>query len=194
MNQNQHMKLYTFDKKTLTYNKIFQLNRFVKLALLFITSILLLGVSSGPVKKEYITDTEKFFVIEEHNSFSEDKLIEEISKLNFKYPHIVLAQAILETGHFESKIFVENNNLFGMKEARIRLNLAEGTQYGHAYYNNWKESVTDYALWYSTFAYKCKNEKQLYKLLNKQYAEANYYPQALKRIIEKQQLKLKFKK
>jgi len=194
MNQNQHMKLYTFDKKTLTYNKIFQLNRFVKLALLFITSILLLGVSSGPVKKEYITDTEKFFVIEEHNSFSEDKLIEEISKLNFKYPHIVLAQAILETGHFESKIFVENNNLFGMKEARIRLNLAEGTQYGHAYYNNWKESVTDYALWYSTFAYKCKSEKQLYKLLNKQYAEANYYPQALKRIIEKQQLKLKFKK
>jgi uncharacterized FlgJ-related protein len=188
------MKLYTFDKKTLTYNKIFQLNRFVKLALLFITSILLLGVSSGPVKKEYITDTEKFFVIEEHNSFSEDKLIEEISKLNFKYPHIVLAQAILETGHFESKIFVENNNLFGMKEARIRLNLAEGTQYGHAYYNNWKESVTDYALWYSTFAYKCKSEKQLYKLLNKQYAEANYYPQALKRIIEKQQLKLKFKK
>ena len=131
---------------------------------------------------------------EKHNSFSEDKLIEEISKLNFKYPHIVLAQAILETGHFESKIFVENNNLFGMKEARIRLNLAEGTQYGHAYYNNWKESVTDYALWYSTFAYKCKSEKQLYKLLNKQYAEANYYPQALKRIIEKQQLKLKFKK
>ncbi len=188
------MKLYTFDKNTLTYNKIFQLNKFVKLALLFVTSILLLGVSSGPIKKEYITDTERFFIIEEHNSFNEGKLIEEISKLNFKFPHIVLAQAILETGHFESKIFVENNNLFGMKEARVRLNLAEGTQYGHAYYNNWKESVTDYALWYSTFAYKCKSEKQLYKLLNKQYAEANYYPQALKRIIEKQQLKLKFKK
>ena len=61
------------------------------------------------------------------------------------------------------------------------------------YYNNWKESVMDYALWYSTFAYKCKNEDQLYALLNKQYAEANYYPQALKRIIKKQQLKLKFK-
>ena len=188
------MKLYTFDKETLTYNKIFQLNRFVKLALLFVTSIFLLGVSSGSPKKEYITDTEKVLIIEEHNSFNEDKLIEEISKLNFKFPHIVLAQAILETGHFESKIFVENNNLFGMKEARVRLNLAKGTQYGHAYYDNWKESVSDYALWYSTFAYKCKNEKQLYKLLNKQYAEANYYPQALQRIIEKQQLKQKFNK
>ena len=188
------MKLYTFDKETLTYNKIFQLNRFAKLTFLFVTSILLLGVSSGPVKKEYITDTEKFLIIEEHNSFNKDKLIEEISKLNFKFPHIVLAQAILETGHFESKIFVENNNLFGMKEARVRLNLAKGTQYGHAYYDSWKESLADYALWYSTFAYKCKNESQLYTLLNKQYAEANYYPQALKRIIKKQQLKLKFKK
>ena len=188
------MKLYTFDKETLTYNKIFQLNRFAKLTFLFVTSILLLGVSSGPVKKEYITDTEKVLIIEEYNSFNEDKLIEEISKLNFKFPHIVLAQAILETGHFESKIFIENNNLFGMKEARVRLNLAKGTQYGHAYYDNWKESVSDYALWYSTFAYKCKNEKQLYKLLNKQYAEANYYHQALKRIVEKQQLKQKFNK
>ncbi len=188
------MKLYTFDKKTLTYNKIFQLNIITKLTFLFITSILLLGVSSTPIKKEYITDTEKVLIIEEHNSFNEDKLIEEISKLNFKFPHIVLAQAILETGNYGSKIFKENNNLFGMKEARVRLNLAKGTQFGHAYYDDWKESLTDYALWYSTFAYKCKNEKQLYKLLNKQYAEANYYPQALKRIIKKQQLKLKFKK
>jgi len=188
------MKLYIFDKETLTYNKIFQLNRFIKLTLLFALSIVFLGVSSGPPKKEYITDTEKILIIEEHNLFSEDKLIEEISKLNFKFPYIVLAQAILETGHFESKIFVENNNLFGMKEARVRLNLAKGTQYGHAYYDNWKESVSDYALWYSTFAYKCKNEKQLYKLLNKQYAEATYYPQALQRIIKENNLIEKFGK
>ena len=188
------MKLYTFDKETLTYNKIFQLNRFIKLTLLFTLSIVFLGVSSAPVKKEYITDTEKILIIEEYNLFNEDKLIEEISKLNFKFPHIVLAQAILETGHFESKIFVENSNLFGMKEARVRLNLAKGTQYGHAYYDNWKESVSDYALWYSTFAYKCKSEKQLYKLLNKQYAEANYYPQALKRIIKENNLVEKFLK
>ena len=132
--------------------------------------------------------------IEEENKFSEENLIEEISKLNFKYPYIVLAQAILETGNYGSKIFKENNNLFGMKEARVRLNLAKGTQYGHAYYDDWKESLTDYALWYSTFAYKCKNENQLYTLLNQQYAEANYYPQALKRIIKKQQLKSKFNK
>ena len=50
----------------------------------------------------------------------------------------------------------------------------------------------DYALWYSTYANKCKSEKKLYLLLNKQYAEANYYPQALKRIIKRENLKEKF--
>jgi uncharacterized FlgJ-related protein len=45
------------------------------------------------------------------------------------------------------KIFVENNNLFGMKEARVRLNLAKGTQYGHAYYDDWKESVSQIMLY-----------------------------------------------
>ena len=188
------MKLYTFDSKTLKYKHFSIRERLVRFTLLIFIVFLVLGIAQAPVETKYITNTEKVILIEDYNIFSEELLIEEISKLDFKFPHIVLAQAILETGTYESKIFKENHNLFGMKEARVRLNLAKGTQYGHAYYDNWKESLTDYALWYSTFAYKCKNEKQLYKLLNKQYAEANYYPQALQRIIEKQQLKQKFSK
>ena len=42
--------------------------------------------------------------------------------------------------------------------------------------------------------YKKEKESLIKSLLNKQYAEADYYPQALKRIIKKHQLKLKFKK
>mgnify|MGYP003127855672 FL=1 len=188
------MKLYTFDSKTLKYKHFSIRERLVRFTLLIFIAFLVLGIAQAPVETKYITNTEKVILIEDYNIFSEELLIEEISKLDFKFPHIVLAQAILETGTYESKIFKENHNLFGMKEARVRLNLAKGTQYGHAYYDNWKESLTDYALWYSTFAYKCKNEKQLYKLLNKQYAEANYYPQALQRIIEREQLKQKFNK
>ena len=189
------MKLYTFDSKTLKYKSFNVRGGLVKIVSLLFITFLVLGVSPAPVRTEYITAEKLLLIeIEEENKFSEENLIEEISKLNFKYPHIVLAQAILETGNYESKIFKENNNLFGMKEARVRLNLAKGTQFGHAYYDDWKESLTDYALWYSTFAYKCKNEDQLYTLLNQQYAEANYYPQALKRIIKKQQLKSKFNK
>jgi len=151
---------------------------------------LFLGLSQPAT--QYITDTEKVLIIEDQNEFNEEKLIEEINNLNFKFPHIVLAQSILETGHYGSKIFKENHNLFGMKEARIRLNLAKGTQHGHAYYDNWKESVTDYALWYSTYAYKCKTEKQLYKLLDKQYAEADAYVSSLQHIIKINNLKEKF--
>ena len=187
------MKLYTFNSKTLKYKSFNVRGGLVRVTILFLIIFSLLGISQPSIRTEYITATEKLLLIEETNKFSEEHLIEEISKLNFKYPYILLAQAILETGEYQSKIFKENNNLFGMKEARVRLNLAGGTQYGHAYYDDWKESLTDYALWYSTFAYKCKNEKQLYKLLNKQYAEANYYPQALQRIIKNKQLKLKFK-
>ena len=112
----------------------------------------------------------------------------------FKYRYRLLTTRFTNESYEELQRFKENNNLFGMKEARVRLNLAKGTQHGHAYYDDWKESLTDYALWYSTYANKCKNEKQLYKLLNKQYAEANYYPQALKRIIKRDQLESKFKK
>ena len=189
------MKLYIFDPKTLTYKRLITIKKLTKISILFVLLIMLLGVSSAPPTKPnpiYYTETEKLLIVEDLNEFSEDKLINKIDELNFKFPYITLAQAILETGHYDSKIFKENNNLFGMKEARVRLNLAKGTQHGHAYYDNWEESVMDYALWYSTFAYKCKNEKQVYKLLNKQYAEANHYVQALKRIIKKYNLKEKF--
>ena len=164
---------------------------FLKTILAICTLFLFLGLAI-PTQKEYITNTETVLIVDDLNEFSEEKLIEEINKLNFKFPHIVLAQSILETGHYKSKIFKENNNLFGMKEARVRLNLAKGTQYGHAYYDDWQESVTDYALWYSTFAYRCKSEKQLYKLLDKQYAEADAYVSSLQHVIKINNLKEKF--
>ena len=188
------MKLYKYNSKKLKYELVNYPKILLKIALIYFSIFLFLGLTNQPTAKEYITDTEKVLIVEEMNQFSEEALVKEINKLNFKFPHIVLAQAILETGYYESKIFKENNNLFGMKEARIRLNLAKGTQYNHAYYNNWIESVMDYALWYSTFAYKCKTEKQLYRLLDKQYAEAPAYVSSLQHVVNVNNLKEKFEK
>ena len=185
------MKLYKYNKTKLQYEPANIPVNFFKTILAVFTLFLFLGLAI-PTQKEYVTNTETVLIVNDLNEFSEEKLIEEINKLNFKFPHIVLAQSILETGHYKSKIFKENNNLFGMKEARVRLNLAKGTQFGHAYYDNWKESVTDYALWYSTFAYRCKSEKQLYKLLDKQYAEADAYVSSLQHVIKINNLKEKF--
>ena len=186
------MKLYKYDKLNLKYQQVNYPVIFLKFTAVFFTLILFLGLTNAPRDPEFITETEKILIIDEEAKFSEEKLIEKIGGLNFKFPHIVLAQSILETGHYDSKIFKENHNLFGMKEARVRLNLAGGTQYGHAYYKNWEESVMDYALWYSTYAYKCKTEKQLFKLLDKQYAEAPAYVSSLQHIIKINNLKEKF--
>lgn len=176
------MKLYKYNPTTLQYVKVpYLYNIFKTVVLTFGASLLLGGIT--PLKTEYITDTESVILIQDQNEFTEEKLVDLIDKLNFKFPHIVLAQAKLETGRFKSKIFKENNNLFGMKEARVRINLAKGTQHGHAYYDNWEESVLDYAFWYSNYASQCKTEKQLYRLLDRQYAEADQYVSSLKHIV-----------
>ena len=123
--------------------------------------------------------------------FSEKKLIRKLKELNIRYPHIVLAQAKLESNNYSSRIFIDNHNLFGMKKARVRINLARGTQYNHAYYGTWQESVLDYAFWMATYGSKCKTEQQYYNLLNG-YAEDPNYQAKLKSIINKHKLKDKF--
>ena len=185
--------IYKYNEERLEYTPITSNSSiiFLRIALIFLGAVFLLGLTYKPTI-EYITDTENILIVEDEDEFNEEKLIAEINKLNFKFPHIILAQARLESGNFSSKIFIENHNLFGMKEARVRLNLAKGTQFGHAYYDNWSESLTDYALWYSTYAYKCKTEKQLYKLLDKQYAESTSYVSSLQHIILINKLKDKF--
>ncbi len=189
------MKLYKYDPKTLQYKNVTYIKNIFKYSLVLAIISTFLGVSipEQPVKYKYITDTENILLVNELNTFTEEKLILKIKELNLPYPHITLAQAKLETGEYSSRIFKENHNLFGMREARVRINLAKGTQHNHAYYNNWKESVLDYSFWYASYARKCKSEKELFHLLDQQYAEANQYVSSLKRIISKQQLEEKFK-
>lgn len=126
------------------------------------------------------------------NEFNQEELIQLLKDLNVKYPHIVLAQSILETGHYNSKVFKENHNLFGMKEARVRIHTAKGTKNGHAYYNDWKESVYDYAFYQSTYYSDVKSEKQYYRKLDRSYAEAKNYVSTLKEIVERENLTEKF--
>ena len=186
------MKLYSYNKTTLQYKEIPYLLNITRGTLIAFLLILFVGGSTAPIKKVYVNNSEEILIIEKENEFNEQRLIEKIKKLNLPYPHITLAQAKLETGDYSSKIFRENHNLFGMKEARVRINLAQGTQYNHAYYNNWEESVLDYSFWYASYARKCKTEDELFQLLDAQYAEATYYVQSLKQIIKRENLKSKF--
>ena len=67
---------------------------------------------------------EKILIAETQNNFTKDKFVNKIQQLNLKHPHIAYAQAMLESGNFTSKIFRENNNMFGMKQARVRINFS----------------------------------------------------------------------
>jgi len=88
---------------------------------------------------------------------------------------IVATQAILETGLFTSPIFYENNNLFGMKEPRVRKTTAIGSNRGHATYDNWVDSVDDYILWYNYVTRNRVYTDYLDFLVYIGYAEDPYY-------------------
>jgi hypothetical protein len=136
-----------------------------------------------------ITETEKITLINEADPFSKDNFILMLKDLNVKYPHIVLAQSMIETGRWKSKIFLENNNLFGMKKAKLRITTAGGTQYNHAYYNHWRESVYDYAFYQCRYLSKIKSENEYFQYLSAHYAEDPNYINMVKTIIEKEELK-----
>jgi len=178
--------LYKYNKQELRYEPIFQL-KFFKWGVFGLIFMSFMSISTMEVS-EYERILQITLEGEKHRQFTEEKLIEKLKELNVKYPHIVLAQAKLESNNYSSRIFMENHNLFGMKEARVRINLAKGTQYKHAYYNTWQESVLDYAFWAATYGSKCKTEDQYFKLLSG-YAEDEGYQVKLRNIIKRDNLK-----
>ena len=200
------MKFYCYDSKNLSLKKESVLNNIKRnyvfyiifsllisllsiflFKLLFIPSISLKEVPS--LKSKY----EKVCIAEVQNNFTEEKFINKIKQLNLNYPHIVYAQAMLESGNFTSKIFRENNNMFGMKQARVRINLAKSTQYNHAYFETWEDCLLDFAFHRATYFSKLKTEQDYYNYLGKYYAEDPSYVGKLKSMVNKHKLKNKFK-
>ena len=189
--------LYTYCKESLSFKKLTPKGKHgVILGILIIVGYTILTSMMAGAKQEGFKEAldlpmEEVVVVleEDSNTFSQDALVEELKRLNVRFPHIVLAQAILETGYYESRIYNENNNLFGMKQARARPTTALGTQLGHAYYNDWKESVVDYALYQAAYLNKLRTEKKYLSYLDRNYAEAKNYDKALVQIIERENLK-----
>jgi flagellum-specific peptidoglycan hydrolase FlgJ len=114
-----------------------------------------------------------------------------MKEVNIKFPHIVLAQSMIETGSFSSEIFKHNHNLFGMKEPSSRATVAKGTKRGHAYYDHWTQSVVDYALFQSRYMSHLKSESAYLEYLGKHYAEDPNYVTKVKKLIERENLEFK---
>lgn len=116
---------------------------------------------------------------------TKQNLWEEIKSLNIEHAEIVFAQAILESGHFNSKLFKINNNLFGMRLPKKRETTATGKNLGYAKYRDWTESVKDYAL-FQQFITRKKSytQAEYYNYLDRVYCESSGYSSKLKKIIK----------
>lgn len=184
---------YKWNSEMLQYDKVC-----MKKSSLIIIGIIIAILSIGYLfgyftKKESIvkefTEAEQIVMIQEVDTFSQTALVQMLKDLNVKYPYIVLAQSIVETGHWNSHIFYENHNLFGMKEARRRITTAEGTARNHAYYNHWRESVYDYAFYQCRYLGRIESEAAYFEYLAASYAEAPNYVSALKATIKNEKLR-----
>ena len=192
------MRLFAYDDRRMQYYQVRLLPSFVILSflciLVFLTTYKVAYnrgyidcIDEGPVESNQVLISNSSV-----QEFSQGALVDLLKQLNVKHPHIVLAQAILETGTFNSDIFRQNHNLFGMKQAKIRVCTAKGTNLGHAYYDNWVESVYDYALYQSSYLRDLKTEESYFNYLGSNYAEDPNYVKSLKRVIRKNGLKEMF--
>ena len=190
------MKIHTYNKHNLTYNE-YNLLPYIILVIALLVSVFFLGVKGGrTIKVKDLTNYEKEIILLNVNDtlsdFSEEKLISLMKELNIKFPYIAIAQAKIESANYTSRIFRENNNLFGMKEARVRIHTAQGTQYSHAYYNTWRESLYDYAFYQCRYLSGINTEEEYLRYLGKSYAESPNYISALKSKIKTEKLKSLF--
>lgn len=103
-----------------------------------------------------------------------------MQQIGIEHPHIVLAQMKLESGNYTSKLALENNNYFGMKQPRKRATTSIGDKNGYASYKSWVHSVLDYALWQKEYASELTENQYLDSLDS--YAEDKNYNLKIKKL------------
>lgn len=114
--------------------------------------------------------------------FSEAAFKKYLKQIRIKYPETAFAQAKLESSNFTSKLFKNNNNLFGMQVAQKRVKTCERHPGVYAKYTSWKLSVLDYAFFQRELCVGSKED--LYSKLNK-YSKDEEYIKKIK-ILEKE--------
>ena len=176
--------LFKYNKELLQFVQIKAPHKYTIGALiLLLLSLVVLGYSWNMKMEKRRVENQVMIIIQKQNSFEEEKLIKLIKELHFSFPKIVYAQAVLESGSFKSSIFKENNNCFGMKISSSRITLAKESSNGYAFYDNWMDSVYDYAFYSCTYLSKLKTEEDYYNYLAQFYAEDENYIIKLKDIV-----------
>lgn len=173
-------QMYFIDSESLEYKRVklpVSLCVTVTAIVCFVLGAITYSMLERTTKTESTIDYEQVPVILDCNlEFSEHALYDLLVGMNVRFPHIVIAQARIESGHYTSNIFEQNNNMFGMKCASQRATTNRGENSGHAVFDTWQECVIDYAFYQTTYMRKAKTEEQYLSALSATYAESpNYY-------------------
>ena len=99
-----------------------------------------------------------------------DSVYAYILKCDIKHPEIVLKQAILETGWFQSKFLMRRNNLFGFRSTLKYMR-----------FESWQQSVEYYKKWQDD-NYRNEKEKYYSFLMRIRFSRSPEYTKTLKRI------------
>jgi len=95
---------------------------------------------------------------------------------NAWYPEILLKQAKIESGNYTSNVYMNTNNLYGMKKVGKRQTTQLNNTYnGYGCYTNWCESVLDRMLWDIFYFKNEKPTKEEYLNAMSIYAEDTCY-------------------
>ena len=144
----------------------------VILLLLQIKNIVL-ATKDKPIPVIEVADT---IIKEQPKFFSQtpkEGLEEALSYYGLEHKDIVYAQAILETGHFKSKVCLKYNNLFGLYNSKEKR---------YCKFKHWTESVVAYKEWIQK---KYQPPNNYYAFLEEiNYAEEKSYTRLLKEIVK----------
>lgn len=147
---------------------------------------ILLGMFIGIYKYPNNTQKEEqkviYYEIKTYTALEELNIKEDLIDIliyhDIKYPEIVYAQAVLETGYFTSNVCNTYNNLFGLYDSKNK---------DYYKFNHWTESVLAYK---NKVQYKFKGEEynycEYYKFLKKLgYAEDPEYENKVRVIVDR---------
>lgn len=164
------MQLYKFNTKTLTYEyaKRGRWQIFLLAAIVFTV----LGFSSA-VKVNSMVERIPVVLPPQTDLCTDDNVKACIKRLNLRFPKIVYQQAVVESNHYTSPLFKNLNNLVCMENARQRPTVGSDIGNRFARYDNWQESLVDYALWQAYYARDVDTEEDYYYLLDKVYCDGD---------------------
>ena len=120
------------------------------------------------VAETIINEQPKFF-----SQTPKEGLEEALSYYGLENKDIVYAQAVLETGHFTSRVCLEYNNLFGLYDSKNK---------DYYKFNHWSESVVAYKEWIQKKYQPPNNYYTFLREIN--YAEEKNYTRILKEIVK----------